>query len=81
MYIVKRNHTWRRNIASAVSAFISVVCLPAITIPRRLRLAEMESESPLEVLSRAATMLHREETAAAAAAAVVDSSYATSEYL
>ncbi|XP_060834989.1 uncharacterized protein LOC132917981 isoform X3 [Rhopalosiphum padi] len=37
----------------------------------------MESESPLEVLSRAATMLHREETAAAAAAAVVESSYAT----
>jgi len=40
----------------------------------------MESESPLEVLSRAATMLHREETAAAAAAAGVESSYATSEY-
>ncbi|KAL4096499.1 hypothetical protein QTP88_021444 [Uroleucon formosanum] len=37
----------------------------------------MESESPLEVLSRAATMLHREETAAAAAAAVVESSFAT----
>lgn len=34
----------------------------------------MESESPLEVLSRAATMLHREETAAESPA------YATSEY-
>lgn len=33
----------------------------------------MESESPLEVLSRAATMLHREETAA-------ESPYANSEY-
>lgn len=37
----------------------------------------MESESPLEVLSRAATMLHREETAAAESPYVCT----TSEYL
>jgi len=38
---------------------------------------KMESESPLEVLSRAATMLHREETAAAESPYVCT----TSEYL